>query len=418
MQSQVCTVKSIIDIPKKDFIKIMQVKEIAYEFIVNIKDGFNVDDLVVVIVNDSLIPDNPKTKKLSCYELLKEKYYNSKLNRIRTRIVKMAGIRSVGLVEHIDVIDDKKLRKPGTDLDKYFGITKWEPDELEYTPTKNKSIFDSIKKFLYRHFPRIARLIYKNKGLRLSFPFPDHLIPKSDEERAQNIPQIIELYKDKPTIASIKLEGASMTVARDDQNDHKSLIVCSRNLAYRKSDKVNESSIRYINTADKYRFQELLDEHFNKTGEELVLQGELIGPDIQNNIYQLTEYQMRLFRIREVKSGRYYTMNQIADFVNMYPDYKLDMVPIVAHYAKLSDFLTPENIESQSVWMEEHSCFEPYNGLEGPIFHFGEGVPKPKPDKGKYYYNEGLVFVVYDENGNQLAHFKLKSKAYAEWFGH
>ena len=415
MQSTIYTIKAIEDIPKYDRIKVATMNETAYQFIINILEGYQVGDKVVVIINDSLIPENERTLKLNSYQMLKEKYFNQAYGRIRTRIVKMGGMRSVGLVEKIDVVDDPKLQEVGTDLDSYFGIIKYEPDELEATPVKKRKV-SRFQSWMFRHLPWLARLIYgsTDKGvLRKSFPFPDHLIERTDEKNAEDFTQFIDQWKDVPGWITVKMEGCSETVCRN-EDDKSRILVCSRNYGYDPEEMKgkNDRVENYIDVVEKYRIKEILDKHFEETGHELIIQGELCGPSIQKNIYKYTENVLKIFRIKDLTDNRLYTIPEIQYFVDVWNHrgYNIEMVEVLGKFDKLSDFLTPDNIEEKVQWMERYSCFTPFDGINPVKFYWG--TDSPKPDQKKYFLNEGVV--IHLANGKS---FKLKSLKYREWFG-
>lgn len=417
MQTQICTIASIDPIPEKDRIKLVKLNENAYEFIVNIeKDPFKVGDKVLMILSDSLIPENERTKLFSSFDFLKEKYFNKPLNRIKTKVVKMVGIYSIGLLENTSCI--KKSFKVGDCLDDYFGITKFEENELEVTPSKSKTLLGRLKTWIYIHFPKFARWYFSlpiwKKKQRQSEEFPIHRTHKTDEETYQSICNRLKGFEDETILLTMKIEGSSMTCMRSD--DKKELWVCSRNLMFRvtKGNKLNPNAANYIYAAEKYNVQEFLDEVFEKEGRELIIKGELIGPNIQKNIYKLTDYKWLIFKIEDQTNKVDLNILQIQELISKYPKYGFETVPYLGK-CKLKDFVTPETAEDRVRWFENHNYFTPFDGLNGPNFYYGEEVQRYDKKKNQAL-NEGIVASFENHIQSNYQSFKLKSKEYAANF--
>jgi RNA ligase (TIGR02306 family) len=119
--------------------------------------------------------------------------------------------------------------------------------------------------------------------------FPS-FIPKTDEERIQNMPEIFSDY----TVyeETEKLDGTSMTVF----NTSEDFGVCGRNWMFNMD---NENS--YMQCAKSMGFEKALKDF----GRNMALQGELCGEGIQGNKYRLTGREFFLFNIFLIDENRY-----------------------------------------------------------------------------------------------------------------
>lgn len=139
--------------------------------------------------------------------------------------------------------------------------------------------------------------------------FPS-LIPKTDQERVQNLGEFVYgVYE-----VTEKLEGSSMTVGFLDGE----FIVCSRNLNL-KEDENNA----FWKAARKYDIEKKMKD---SGMDNIVLQGELIGPSIQGNIYNLNDYMFIVFDVFDVDSRQYLCSDERTYLVE---SLKLDHAPVI-----------------------------------------------------------------------------------------
>ena len=179
------------------------------------------------------------------------KEYNGVLGN-RLRSIKLRGELSQGLLLPIEVAGtfcpEPVPYEEGQDLTEMLGILKYEP-------------------------PIPAELAGEAEG-----PFPTHLVPKTDEERVQNL-EYDELRKLR-YIVTEKLDGTSATFIKEDGR----LRVCGRNWEWKDNDNT------YWKVARKYDLLNVLEEG-------MAVQGEIIGPGIQGNKYGLNEPQLYVFNV-------------------------------------------------------------------------------------------------------------------------
>jgi len=293
------------------------------------KGEYKVGDVAIYLEIDSWVP----------YELApflskgKEprEYNGVKGERLRT--VKLRGQISQGLLLPNTILDEKGLwplagNPVGHDLTNQLGIQKWEP-------------------------PIPAQLQGLMKG---NFP---HFIPKTDQERCQNLrKEIFETHKDETYEVTTKLDGSSMTVYIRDSE----VGVCSRNIDL---EEVGHNS--FWKAARDQKIVDALREVACDKHEEYALQGELIGEGIQGNPEKLTGQRFYLFDIYSITEDRYLSPIErysILDKLNM-NGASVEHVPVVngamnvtGHFGTIDELL--EFAEGQSL--------NPQTKREGVVF--------------------------------------------------
>jgi RNA ligase (TIGR02306 family) len=233
------------------------------------KGEFQVGDLVVYCEIDSILPPKPE------FEFLANKKYRIKTIRLRGEI-------SQGICFPLTILPTGSFVDEGADVTKDLQIEKFEP---------------SIP----------ACLSGKIKGHR-----PDW-IPKTDEERVQNIPEILEEYKGKRFYVSEKCDGSSCSIGIKDGE----FVVCSRKLNLIESES---------NTFWQVVRQFDIEKKLRSLGKNIVIQGELIGNGIQKNKYKLKEHDIYFFNARNVDKYEYYDYKE---FVEIIESLGLKTVPII-----------------------------------------------------------------------------------------
>jgi RNA ligase (TIGR02306 family) len=125
--------------------------------------------------------------------------------------------------------------------------------------------------------------------------FPSE-IPKTDQERAQNLVAEIQAAVESGTEFEVteKLEGSSMTVYLIDDV----FGVCSRNLDLKETE-----GNTFWQVARRDGIEAKIRGLFGD--KNVAVQGELIGPGIQGNIYKLSQPEFRVFDIYDVFGGAY-----------------------------------------------------------------------------------------------------------------
>jgi RNA ligase (TIGR02306 family) len=234
--------------------------------VVTKKSEFVPGDLCIYLEIDSWIP-NAIAPFLSKGHAPRE-FNGVKGERLRT--AKMRGQISQGLVLPISVLADNPDSAWGNpadylnedfDVSEILNIQKWEPHIS----------------------PQLAG---KVMGLFPSF------IPKTDQERIQNLSREMIGYKNYYWEVTEKLDGASMTVYVNNEKSG----VCSRNY---------DLDPNASNSFWEVAIRERLMEKIRSTGRNLALQGELIGPNVQKNRYKRLSPEFWLFDVYDIDRSRY-----------------------------------------------------------------------------------------------------------------
>jgi RNA ligase (TIGR02306 family) len=232
------------------------------------KGEFAAGDLAVYLEIDSWVP----TELAPFLSKGKEPREFEGIKGERLRTMKLRGQLSQGLLLPISVLTTTSpdtWQDPssfeGSDVSELLNIQKWER-------------------------PMNAQLAGMARG---NFPIE---IPKTDQERVQNLKKEIAAAVEAGTLFEVteKLEGSSMTVYRI----RGEFGVCSRNL-----DLKEEGGTTFWQVARELDIEgkmNAVDKNW-----ELAIQGELIGPGIQGNIYNLSKPQFLVFDVYDIRHGKY-----------------------------------------------------------------------------------------------------------------
>jgi len=302
-------IKELEPIKDADRIELAKFKDIAWQVVVE-KNKYKAGDFVIYCEIDSFIP-NTIAPFLTKPDKEPKEYNCIKGERLRT--IKLKGTLSQGLVLSTELL--KKTFDVGKDVTEELGIIKYDTEETdskqEYKP-KSK-----LFKFLMRY--KISRNIIthftKKKEAWLSF------LSKTDEVRIQSLVNEFESWKN--TIgwsATEKLDGQSATffsLKKKFPFMKKAFGVCSRNIWLKTPHTCN-----WWNIAKKLDIEKRLA----KIKSSLYIQGEIVGPGIQKNKYNLKELDLYIFNIKNLTTGKQYTNYDVSIFCEAYG---FKMVPII-----------------------------------------------------------------------------------------
>jgi len=286
------------------------------------KGEFAVGDLAVYCEIDSWIPTEiapflSKGKEPREFEGVKGE---------RLRTVKLRGQLSQGLLLNLDdVISETHSFAEDSDVSEYLNIKKWE-------------------------MAVPAQLAGQVRG---NFP---SVIPKTDQERCQNLVKEINsaIVAGMAFEVTEKLEGSSMTCYLIDGE----FGVCSRNLDLKRDEN---------NTFWATAIAEDIEAKMREVGDNFAIQGELIGPGVQGNIYKLTKPEFRVFDIYDIVAGDYVTAAERQGQIQMMG---LKHVPVLAAKAKLYDTLGVKDVEDLLKFADGKSVMGDITGpwREGVVF--------------------------------------------------
>lgn len=247
------------------------------------KGEFKIGDKCVFFEIDSILPNEEKYSFLD---------YKEEYNGYRLKTVRLRGQLSQGLALPINIFELPEDIEIGTDLTEQLKIRKYEPPVPEEVGAKSSN--------------RVWE------------------IPKTDEERYQSNPDLVDALKGKEYYASVKLDGTSTTIILNINDENEPEVnVCGRNTCYEEN-----PNNKYWAVAMKYNMKEKILEYYNKTGKRLAFQGELIGPKIQGNKMGLTENDLYIFNVWIAEGKQPYEKCDIDTALSIVKGLKLKFVPI------------------------------------------------------------------------------------------
>src|SRR5574341_708158 len=307
-------IAEINEIPGADNIQVATVK--GWKLVVK-RDEFNVGDKAVYCEIDSFLPIREE------FEFLRKSSFKKmgEQEGFRLKTIKLRGQVSQGLLLPVTILKDKiyadqyKALNIGDDVSEALGIWKYEP-------------------------PIPAELSGVMKG---SFP---NFIPKTDEERIQNLTEVYANFKKSNFYVTEKLDGSSATYYMNNGV----FGVCSRNIDLLESEG---------NSFWKVARQLKLEEKMKESERNICLQGELIGEGIQGNPYKLKGQQVRFFNVFDIDEQRYLSLNELGEIIEWF---QLDTVPFV-----LIDYSLPETIDELLAFAEGKSILNQNTDREGLV---------------------------------------------------
>lgn len=338
MERKLASVRKIADIqpiPNADAIELATVD--GWKVVVAKNVGHKVGDFVVYCEVDSFLPIKPE------FEFLRKSSYKKMGDQegFRLKTIKLRGQISQGLILPIaevipfpDVLDYMEVGKDVTEL---LGIVKYEP-------------------------PIPAELAGKVKGLFPSF------IPKTDEERVQNLATEYDGWKDEIFYVTEKLDGSSATY----YINNGVFGVCSRNLELLETEG---------NTFWKVARELDLENKMKNVGINFSIQGELIGEGIQGNPYKIKGQTVRFFNLYDIDLQTYHSLGTMKKLIC--DDLGLEMVPVVDEHFKL-----PDTVEEILKYADDKSVLNPNFDREGVVVRSKDRKISFKVISNKFLLNE------------------------------
>ncbi len=125
------------------------------------------------------------------------------------------------------------------------------------------------------------------------------LVPKTDQERIQNLSKQFDKFMEDTWSVTEKLDGSSCTFYLDDEDQFH---VCSRNL-----DLKEDENNSFWKTAKKYDIEGIMRRNSMKG---MAIQGEMIGEGIQGNQYKVV-LDFYVYDMYNTKTGEYILPSQL-----------------------------------------------------------------------------------------------------------
>lgn len=281
---------------------------------------FKEGELCVYVECDSILPEKAE------FEFLRSKKFRIKTQRIRQFI-------SQGICFPLSILPPGNYEE-GQDVTQEIGAIHYDPEsplnfKKEYKP-QSKFIKFCLKYWIGRKL--ILPFIRKPKGA-----WPGDWLAKTDEERIQNIPRILETHKDKTFYVTEKIDYQSVTffLRKMKVGPFNKLVfgVCSRNLWLK-----TEDNSLYWEIARKYNIEKILREEYRRSGKTLTVQGEQGSKLVQKNKYGINEPRFWIFNIIDNQTGIHFNLNEMEKFrydYNKLSGQELELVPVLDTEFKL-----------------------------------------------------------------------------------
>ena len=405
--ASVCTIEKVWALEGKDKVQGASFKENSYEVMVSkdIQPGM----LVAFIQEGACLP------VCKTWEWLRKRCYHDNLNGKEGFLIKpqkFSGIKSWGLAVPLNELglDETvyKKFKAGDNLEEVLGIWKYEPEEDASPRTSSKKAYPKWVKFCLSHYlTRWIGRIWQKCHQKSAGGFPTNLISKSDETTIQNMKGVLEKFSESKVDITAKLEGQSFTVVPVfgkrgfiiKKEEVVGAYVCSRNNAY----KIEDNSI-FWDMMRKYDIVRKMKEIWKTEHKAYILQGEQVGPNIQDNIYDFKQNHWYIFTVKD-----YATLKQLPyeGQVKIADKFGMRVVPLL--WTGTLKEVMPD--VDAAVAFAEKASWEP---IDGDRIHSWLNLE----NKGKlwkdYMQHEGVVVrtVDYDKDNNIGVSFKVKNMDY------
>jgi RNA ligase (TIGR02306 family) len=315
MDRKLASIRKISEINPIEGADMIEVATVSGWKLVTKKGEYKPGDLAIYCEIDSFLPIREE------FEFLRKSSYKKMTDGtegFRLKTIRLRGQISQGLLLPISILPNEVISSTGfedlegLDVSEALGIIKYEP-------------------------PIPAELSGKIKG---NFP---SFIKKTDEERVQNIPDVIERYKGDKFYVTEKLDGSSATFYFRDEI----FGVCSRNLELAEPEPFQDRMIMCDDGIERpakensfWKVARELDiaNKLKSTGKNICIQGELIGEGIQGNPYKIKGQTVRFYNAFDIDKYEYFAFE---DFISLMAELNLETVPVLD-----TDYILPESIES------------------------------------------------------------------------
>ena len=252
-------------------------------WVVSEKGNFKIGDFAVYFEVDSLLPSsnpifqflaNNTSEKIMIHDNKEYKGY-----RLKTKKIKGTLSQGLALPMKLFTNIDFTGMLESADISEKLNIVKYE-----------KPISAQLGGFV--------------KG-----PFPS-FIPKTDEERVQNLGDLVKQKAGTIMYVTEKINGSSTTYYKKDGI----LGVCSRNLELLE----NEGNTLW-KIAKTYKMRENIPNN-------IAIQGELVGEGIQNNPLKLHGQDFYVFNVFDITKQKFHTLEEMEMFCK---EHELTIIPVL-----------------------------------------------------------------------------------------
>lgn len=360
--SKLASVQKIIaidPIPGADAIEVATV--LGWKVVIK-KGEYKVGDLCIYIQIDTIVPDN-----VEYFEFLRERNF-------RVRTIKLRKQISQGLIVPLHIGDPNFFNNPhttyydkeGQDVTETMGVRKYEKvdnNPQRYEKPRMPKVW--YKKYWYIFKYNILYKFFPSLRKKTRSPFPTHLVGITDEERIQNMPQVLQSHRGKKFVLSYKLDGSSITIIHNRVFGKSKFRICSRR--FELHDKKNDWYRVFENNWFDLDVLKLV-KHYGT--DDIIVQGECIGK-FNGNHHNLNTDQIRLFNI--YVNGKRISQEELITVCSSYnipycPPYRQHLIldhtlEEVLKMSEIKDILNPDVDAEGLVWrcVEDNTSFKVIN---------------------------------------------------------
>ena len=333
-------IQNLTPITEADKIEVAQLDD---WFCIVKKGEFQVGDKAVYFEVDSFLPEEARYAFLgSC----KKTYQDVVGYRIKT--MKMKGVISQGLALPLSLFPE--LKGDEVDVTEQLRVVKYDVSILSTTAASGNPA---------GNFPTF--------------------IPKTEQERIQNLPTYYENYKNELFEETLKLDGSSCTMYKiavklnffdkvkkffGFKVNSSRFGVCSRNLEIKETAEVKSA---FWDMAYKYGIKDNLPIGY-------AIQGELVGPRIQSNHEKVTQNEFFIFDVWDIAEQRYLTSEERKPFVRIYlgPELHIPVVNEAVHIFRECENVVDllKRVKGRSINLGTVSEGRVYKMLRNPSISF------------------------------------------------
>jgi RNA ligase (TIGR02306 family) len=291
---KLASIQKILEIKEHTNADALEIVKVLGWQCVSKKGEFKAGDLCVYFEIDSKIP-----MKHEWARFLQNKDKPSSPARLKT--IKLRGEQSQGLCMPLSIIqqtlddgDHSELAEANRDIPYEVGDDVTELLEIKkYEPVIPACLGGEVI------------------GARPSYTI------KTDEDRVQAFPKIIEEFQGRMVYITQKIDGSSGTFSYLD-GDYQ---VSGRNWSYSEDTKNT-----FWKLSDKYQIKSKLEYVHSRSGNSYGIQGEAAGPKIQDNLLGLTDHELFVFNVMNLQSHRFLGFYEFREFCERL---ELQTVPIL-----------------------------------------------------------------------------------------
>ena len=317
--ASIVRIATVSPVPDADRLEVVEMEGKGWR-VVTAKGEFRPGDLAVYFEIDSYLPADDER-----YAFLRERCLRKFCSKggsvlregIRIKTATLRGVVSQGLV--MPIAKFPELATSDTDLSnsRTLDLSNFELGR------------DVTAELRVEHFDEVAEAMRPVTGgigaCDAMGPFPGY-IPKTDEERIQNLSGYFTSLRGRLFEVTEKNDGTSVTMFFAPSMDpERPFGVCTRNFRAKRETASGDVSFPW-RMAEKYGVEAALREACARLGAELALQGELVGPGVNANRDGYPDWEWHVFRVWNITAGAYLLPGEARVLC---ADMKLPYVPVI-----------------------------------------------------------------------------------------